>query len=67
MDVGRVGKEAQPVRIQHEVVHVRVCVTWDVACVARIPVLKLGAPSVCVLLIDDMLDVFAVFLDLIGH
>jgi len=65
VDVGRVGKEARSVRIQHEVV--RVCVTWDVACVARIPVLKLGAPSVCVLLIDDMLDVFAVFLDLIGH
>lgn len=64
MDVGRVGKEARPVRIQREVVCV--CVTWDVACAARIPVVKSGAPSICVLLIDDMLDVLAVFLDLIG-
>ena len=65
MSVGRVGKEAQPVRIQCEVV--RVCITWDFAYAARIPVLKLGAPYVCVLLIDDMLDVLVIFLDLIGH
>ena len=52
MDVGRVGKEARPVRIQREAV--RVCVTWDVACAVWIPVLKSGAPSVRVLLIDDI-------------
>ena len=52
MDVGRVRKEVRPVRIQREAV--RVCVAWDVACAARIPVLKSSAPSVCVLLIDDI-------------
>ena len=41
--------------------------TWDFTYAARIPVPKPDAPYICVLLIDDMLDVLAVFLDLIGH